>query len=264
MAERIDSDGSFGKDCLHRGCARDHQRPRRPQGALASRAAGRSRRRSATFLVDSVSKTGGHLGPNLGVVELTIALHRVFDSPRDTIVFDTGHQSYVHKLLTGRHDFSGLQEAGRPLRLPEPRRVRARRRRELARLDGPVLGRRHRQGAPPARRARPAYGRGHRRRRPHRRHGLGGDQQHRRRQGPAARHRRQRQRALLRADHRRPRRPPGDAAHHPRVRALPRLGQAHAEPHARRRRRDVRDAARHEEGHQGHRRPAGDVRGPRA
>ena len=62
-----------------------------------------------SFLVDSVSKTGGHLGPNLGVVELTIALHRVFDSPRDAIVFDTGHQSYVHKLLTGRHDFSGLR-----------------------------------------------------------------------------------------------------------------------------------------------------------
>ena len=65
-----------------------------------------------TFLVDSVSKTGGHLGPNLGVVELTIALHRVFDSPRDTIVFDTGHQSYVHKLLTGRHDFSRLKKMG--------------------------------------------------------------------------------------------------------------------------------------------------------
>ncbi|QGN59404.1 1-deoxy-D-xylulose-5-phosphate synthase [Nostocoides sp. HKS02] len=64
------------------------------------------------FLVESVSKTGGHLGPNLGVVELTIALHRVFDSPRDTIVFDTGHQSYVHKLLTGRHDFSKLKKQG--------------------------------------------------------------------------------------------------------------------------------------------------------
>ncbi len=64
------------------------------------------------FLVDSVSKTGGHLGPNLGVVELTIALHRVFDSPHDTLVFDTGHQSYVHKLLTGRHDFSGLKKQG--------------------------------------------------------------------------------------------------------------------------------------------------------
>ena len=54
------------------------------------------------FLVDQVSRTGGHLGPNLGVVELTMAIHRVFDSPRDAIVFDTGHQSYVHKLLTGR------------------------------------------------------------------------------------------------------------------------------------------------------------------
>ena len=64
------------------------------------------------FLVESVSKTGGHLGPNLGVVELTIALHRVFDSPRDTIVFDTGHQAYVHKLLTGRHDFSTLKKQG--------------------------------------------------------------------------------------------------------------------------------------------------------
>ncbi|MFJ1704128.1 1-deoxy-D-xylulose-5-phosphate synthase [Kitasatospora sp. NPDC088346] len=64
------------------------------------------------FLVEEVSKTGGHLGPNLGVVELTIALHRVFDSPRDRILFDTGHQSYVHKLLTGRQDFSGLRTKG--------------------------------------------------------------------------------------------------------------------------------------------------------
>ncbi|MFH8344052.1 1-deoxy-D-xylulose-5-phosphate synthase [Streptomyces sp. NPDC018045] len=65
-----------------------------------------------TFLVDAVSKTGGHLGPNLGVVELTIALHRVFDSPRDRVLFDTGHQSYVHKLLTGRQDFSKLRSKG--------------------------------------------------------------------------------------------------------------------------------------------------------
>src|SRR3954463_8981771 len=64
------------------------------------------------FLVANVSKTGGHLGPNLGVVELTIAMHRVFDSPRDAIVFDTGHQSYVHKLLTGRQDFSKLRQRG--------------------------------------------------------------------------------------------------------------------------------------------------------
>lgn len=64
------------------------------------------------FLIESVSKTGGHLGPNLGVVELTIALHRVFDSPRDTLIFDTGHQAYVHKLLTGRKDFSRLRSRG--------------------------------------------------------------------------------------------------------------------------------------------------------
>ena len=64
------------------------------------------------FLVANVAKTGGHLGPNLGVVETTIAIHRVFDSPRDAIVFDTGHQSYVHKLLTGRQDFSHLRQRG--------------------------------------------------------------------------------------------------------------------------------------------------------
>lgn len=64
------------------------------------------------FLVAEVSKTGGHLGPNLGVVELTMAIHRIFDSPRDAVLFDTGHQSYVHKLLTGRHDFSRLRMSG--------------------------------------------------------------------------------------------------------------------------------------------------------
>ncbi|QZY53328.1 1-deoxy-D-xylulose-5-phosphate synthase [Leucobacter tenebrionis] len=64
------------------------------------------------FLIAEVAKTGGHLGPNLGVVELTIAIHRVFESPRDPIVFDTGHQSYVHKLLTGRKDFSRLRQRG--------------------------------------------------------------------------------------------------------------------------------------------------------
>ncbi|GGE77374.1 1-deoxy-D-xylulose-5-phosphate synthase [Nesterenkonia cremea] len=62
------------------------------------------------FLIANVSQTGGHLGPNLGVVELTLALHRVFDSPRDSIIFDTGHQSYIHKLVTGRQDFSTLRQ----------------------------------------------------------------------------------------------------------------------------------------------------------
>ncbi|MEV3855315.1 1-deoxy-D-xylulose-5-phosphate synthase [Streptomyces sp. NPDC050095] len=65
------------------------------------------------FLVEKVCAAGGHLGPNLGVVELTLALHRVFDSPRDALVFDTGHQAYVHKLLTGRHkEFDTLRQAG--------------------------------------------------------------------------------------------------------------------------------------------------------
>lgn len=64
-------------------------------------------------IVAAVSKVGGHLGSNLGVVELTIALHRVFDSPRDLIVWDTGHQAYVHKMLTGRRDaFDSLRQAG--------------------------------------------------------------------------------------------------------------------------------------------------------
>ncbi|WP_022885186.1 1-deoxy-D-xylulose-5-phosphate synthase [Glaciibacter superstes] len=63
------------------------------------------------FLVAEVAKTGGHLGPNLGVVEMTIAIHRIFDSPTDAIVFDVGHQAYVHKLLTGRQDFSRLRQS---------------------------------------------------------------------------------------------------------------------------------------------------------
>jgi 1-deoxy-D-xylulose-5-phosphate synthase len=65
------------------------------------------------FLVAKVAVTGGHLGPNLGVVELTLALHRVFDSPRDPIIFDTGHQAYVHKIVTGRGDqFDRLRGRG--------------------------------------------------------------------------------------------------------------------------------------------------------
>ena len=64
-------------------------------------------------LISSVSRSGGHLGPNLGVVELTVAMHRVFDSPRDAIIFDTGHQAYVHKMLTGRVDrFDTLRQQG--------------------------------------------------------------------------------------------------------------------------------------------------------
>src|SRR5437588_1479678 len=65
------------------------------------------------FLVEQIAKTGGHLSPNLGVVELTFALHRVFDSPKDAIVWDTGHQAYVHKMVTGRTgEFSTLRQQG--------------------------------------------------------------------------------------------------------------------------------------------------------
>jgi 1-deoxy-D-xylulose-5-phosphate synthase len=65
------------------------------------------------FLITSVSRTGGHLGPNLGAVELTLALHRVFDSPHDRILWDTGHQAYVHKIVTGRAPgFAGLRQKG--------------------------------------------------------------------------------------------------------------------------------------------------------
>ena len=63
-------------------------------------------------LIELVSASGGHLGPNLGVVETTIAIHRVFNSPHDSIIFDTGHQSYVHKMLTGRAELKGLREKG--------------------------------------------------------------------------------------------------------------------------------------------------------
>ena len=66
-----------------------------------------------SFLVEQTSRSGGHLSPNLGVVELTLALHRVFESPKDAIVWDTGHQAYVHKIITGRaRDFARLRQAG--------------------------------------------------------------------------------------------------------------------------------------------------------
>ncbi len=80
------------------------------------------------FLIEKVSKTGGHLGPNLGVVELTIAVHRTFDSPKDVVLFDTGHQAYVHKILTGRAEgFDHLRQrgglAGYPSRKESPHDV---------------------------------------------------------------------------------------------------------------------------------------------
>ncbi len=80
------------------------------------------------FLVESVSKTGGHLSSNLGAVELSIALHRVFDTPEDKIIWDVGHQTYVHKILTGRCDqFPTLRQMGGIERLSEECRKSVRR-----------------------------------------------------------------------------------------------------------------------------------------
>ncbi|MFJ5228394.1 1-deoxy-D-xylulose-5-phosphate synthase [Kitasatospora sp. NPDC088391] len=94
------------------GLLRGISHPRELRDLDAARLAGLAREIRA-FLVDKVCATGGHLGPNLGVVELSVALHRVFDSPADTVLFDTGHQAYVHKLLTGRMaGFDGLRRAG--------------------------------------------------------------------------------------------------------------------------------------------------------
>ncbi len=101
----------------------EHIREPRDLKALPGDALGALAEEIRQFLVHAVARTGGHLGPNLGVVELTIALHRVFDSPADRVLWDTGHQSYVHKLLTGRQDFSKLRGKGglsgtRPARSP--------------------------------------------------------------------------------------------------------------------------------------------------
>ena len=73
------------------------------------------------FLVDSVSRTGGHLASNLGAVELTVALHRIYDTARDRLVFDVGHQCYVHKALTGRRELFGvLRQLGGLAGFPRP------------------------------------------------------------------------------------------------------------------------------------------------
>ena len=102
------------------------------------------------FLVESVSKTGGHLASNLGIVELTIALHRCFDTPRDKIIWDVGHQSYVHKILTGRmNDFENLRKYGvrclrhgaqQHIHIPGPRTC-SRQRSEWRRLQGGLCNR---------------------------------------------------------------------------------------------------------------------------
>ena len=152
------------------------------------------------LLVATCARTGGHLGPNLGVVELTLAIHRVFDSPRDRVVFDTGHQAYVHKLLTGRAPASARlrQEgglSGYPSQAESDHDIveNSHASTALSYADGLAKAYAHPRRGPPRRRR-------HRRRRAHRRHGLGGAQQHRHRPRQQAGHRRQRQRPLLHAD----------------------------------------------------------------
>ena len=104
----VDSDRtSMSGDVLGLICSPAHLDPLSPEQLDALAAETRA------FLIEKVSASGGHLGPNLGVVELTIAIHRVFDSPRDALIFDTGHQAYVHKILTGRQDgFDRLRASG--------------------------------------------------------------------------------------------------------------------------------------------------------
>ena len=171
------------------------------------------------FLVTEVTRTGGHLGPNLGVVELTLALHRVFDSPRDRIVWDTGHQAYVHKIVTGRAaGFAQLRQAGGlsgyPSRAESEHDVIESSHASTALSWADGLAKAYQLTGEDRR-----GGRRGRRRRAHRRDVLGGAEQHRRGQGPAGGHRRQRQHPLVRADHRRAGRPPGHAAHQQGVRA---------------------------------------------
>ena len=154
------------------------------------------------FIVQAVAETGGHLGSNLGAVELTLALHRVFDSPRDAILWDTGHQAYVHKIVTGRQAaFEQLRQAGGLSGYPS----RAESEHDFVENShaSTILSLRLRP-APSRRDAAPTatgrqHRRGHRRRLDDRRHGLRGAQQPRP-QRPRRDHRAQRQRPLVRAD----------------------------------------------------------------
>ena len=140
------------------------------------------------FLLQSVSKTGGHLSSNLGTVELTIALHYVFDTPRDRLVWDVGHQTYAHKILTGRR--AGMADAaaiGRHRGLSATQRKRVRHLRHRAFVDVDLGCARH--GGRGQAQGRGAQGRGgDRRRRDERGHGLRGAEQRGRRAREPARH----------------------------------------------------------------------------
>ena len=185
-----------------------------------------------TCIVDRVTVNGGHLGSNLGAVELTLAIHRVFDSPRDVILWDTGHQAYVHKLVTGRKEgFATLRQpggmSGYPSRAESPHdwienshastalsyahgiAMGLQRRGEHDRHVVAVLGRRVAHGG----------------------HGLRGTEQPRPRRHPG-RHRAQRQRAVVRADGVAAVGRPHAAAPEPVLRPCPRAGPPRAARHS--------------------------------
>ena len=156
------------------------------------------------FLVDQTSKRGGHLGPNLGVVELTIALHLVFDSPSRSD--RVRHRSPGVRAQDHHRPGGPVRPAADPwraVRLSQSCGITARLGRELARVDIAVLRRRDGEGVRAARGAAPDGGGRDRGRRADRRDGLGGAEQHRRGPGPAAGDRAERQRPLVRTDHRR-------------------------------------------------------------
>ena len=171
-------------------------------------------------IIEAVSARGGHLGSNLGAVELTVALHRVFRSPHDVILWDTGHQAYVHKMLTGRvADFDSLRTSGGlsgyPSRSESPHDWIENSHASTVLSYAHGLANRVRvRRQPPARRGR------RRRRRPDRRHGLRGNEQHRPQRAQRDRGA-QRQRAQLRAHRLTAQREPG---------ALPLQPQDHAPP----------------------------------
>ena len=214
-------------------------------------------------LVRTCAPRGGHLGPNLGVVELTLAIHRVFDSPARP--GRLGHRPPGLRPQDAHrpgHPVRHAAHRGRPVRLPQPGGVRPRRGRELPRLHLAVVRRRAGQGLRPARRG-PLRRRRDRRRRAHRRHGLGGAQQHRRWARTASWSWSSTTTAAPTADRRRARHPPRLAAHQPALRGGARRRQEPAQQGAGRRPGRLRRAARDEEGHEGRPGPAGHVRGPR-
>ena len=153
-------------------------------------------------IIQTCARNGGHLGSSLGAVEINVALHYVFDSPRDKIVWDVGHQAYAHKLLTGRRDrFRTIRLPGGLAGFPERARVRARRLRRRPRVHRGERGARHDRGDAARRRAGQG-GRGPRRRRAHRRGRLRGAEPGRLPRPPAAR-RAERQRDVHLAERRR-------------------------------------------------------------